>query len=72
MLVFQERAPFTKSQIRCDERGPRLVPLLHERKEQPHLRRFDFGIAHFIDDQAVVLGILAQHFCFRVVGERRV
>ena len=53
VIVLEKRPPLTKPQIRSDEGRLLLVPLLHECKEEPHLHRFHFHIAHLIDKKAV-------------------
>jgi len=72
VIVLQERPPLAEAQIRGDQRGLGLVPLLHHREEQADLGRFDLDVPHLVDDQAVVTGVFAEGFLFRVVGQRRI
>ena len=46
------------------------MPLVHERKELSHLRRFDFHVAHFVDHQAVIRQIAFEDLFLAAVRQR--
>ena len=44
MFVLEKGVPIAKAEIRGDKRGLRLVPFVHQGKEETDLYRFDFHV----------------------------